>query len=108
MLYDIQLPAFQSVQIEMDSTSTLLSRLLHFSCRIVEPPICKTPHVDFHSRGGEMKAWMGGWWLGAGADGQYNLSPAAMEVGFSQQAAGMIPGTAQCAERDHRDDIPTL
>lgn len=30
------------------------------------------------------------------------------EVVFSQQAVGMIPGVAQCRERDHRDDIPTL
>ena len=41
-------------------------------------------------------------------DREYNLSPAVREVGFSQQAVGMIPGTAQCGERDHRDDIPTL
>ncbi len=43
-----------------------------------------------------------------GVDREYNLSPAVREVGFSQQAVGMIPGVAQCGEGDHRDDIPTL
>lgn len=41
-------------------------------------------------------------------DREYNLFPAVREVGFSQQAVGMIPGVAQCGEGDHRDDIPTL
>ena len=45
---------------------------------------------------------------GSGVDREYNLFPAVREVGFSQQAVGMIPGVAQCGERDHRDDIPTL
>lgn len=43
-----------------------------------------------------------------GVDREYNLSPAVREVGFSQQAVGMIPGVAQCGKGDHRDDIPTL
>ena len=43
-----------------------------------------------------------------GLDTEYNLSPAVREVGFSQQAVGMIPGVAQCGEGDHRNDIPTL
>lgn len=43
-----------------------------------------------------------------GVDRGYNLSPAVGEVGFSQQAMGMIPGVAQCGERDDRDHIPTL
>lgn len=30
------------------------------------------------------------------------------EVGFSQQAAGLIPGILQSEERDHGNDIPTL
>lgn len=45
---------------------------------------------------------------GGELDREYNLSPAVREVGFSQQAVGMIPGVAQCGEGDHRDDIPTL
>lgn len=45
---------------------------------------------------------------GEGVDREYNLTPAVSEVVFSQQAVGMIPGEAQCRERDHRDDIPTL
>lgn len=40
-------------------------------------------------------------------DREHNLSPAATEVGFSQQAVGMIQGAAQYGEGDHRDDIPT-
>lgn len=60
-----------------------------------------------------MDAWVG--WGGAVSGGggreedrKHNLSPAAAEVGFSQQAVGMIPGEAQCVERDHGDDVPTL
>lgn len=34
-----------------------------------------------------------------GVDREYNLSTAVREVGFSQQAVGMIPGAAQCGER---------
>lgn len=49
-------------------------------------------------------------WLAVsrGVDREYNLYLAVREVGFSQQAVGMIPSVAQCGERDHRDDIPTL
>lgn len=45
---------------------------------------------------------------GEGVDGEHNLAPAVSEEVFSQQAVGMIPGAAQCREKDHRDDIPTL
>lgn len=43
-----------------------------------------------------------------GVDRDYNLYPVVIEVGFSQQAVGMIRGRAQCGEGNHRDDIPTL
>lgn len=47
-------------------------------------------------------------WGGWGVDRDYNLYPVVIEVGFSQQAVGMIRGRAQCGEGNHRDDIPTL
>lgn len=63
--------------------------------------------MHFYFYGGEAKLRE----VGGGEEGvdrEYNLSTAVREVGFSQQAVGMIPGVAQCGEGDHRDDIPTL
>lgn len=54
---------------------------------------------------GSLGVWVA---IRRGVDRGYNLSPAVGEVGFSQQAMGMIPGVAQYGERDDRDHIPTL